>query len=100
MPGFTRGRNLEKIGLKSSDTAELFFDQVPVPAANVLGRAGQGFYHLMHNLPSERLSSAQYRRFPPAEGVPQARCHLPDAAGPAAQAAGHPMTPRMSRLPA
>ena len=58
MPGFGRGRNLEKIGLKSQDTAELFFDQVPVPAANVLGQAGQGFYHLMHNLPAERMSIA------------------------------------------
>jgi alkylation response protein AidB-like acyl-CoA dehydrogenase len=58
MPGFSRGRNLEKIGQKSQDTAELFFDQVRVPAANVLGQAGRGFYHLMHNLPAERLSIA------------------------------------------
>ena len=58
MPGFGRGRNLEKIGLKCQDTAELFFDQVPVPAANVLGQGGQGFYHLMHNLPAERMSIA------------------------------------------
>ena len=58
MPGFTRGRNLEKIGQKSQDTAELFFDQVRVPAANVLGQDGRGFYHLMHNLPAERLSIA------------------------------------------
>jgi len=58
MPGFTRGRNLEKMGQKAQDTAELFFDQVRVPAANVLGQVGRGFYHLMHNLPSERLSIA------------------------------------------
>jgi alkylation response protein AidB-like acyl-CoA dehydrogenase len=58
MPGFTRGRNLDKIGQKSQDTAELFFDQVRVPAANVLGADGRGFYHLMHNLPAERLSIA------------------------------------------
>ena len=58
MPGFTRGRNLEKIGLKSQDTAELFFEQVPVPAANVLGEVGRGFYHLMHNLPAERMTIA------------------------------------------
>ena len=58
MAGFSRGRNLEKIGQKSQDTAELFFDQVRVPAANVLGQAGRGFYHLMHNLPAERLSIA------------------------------------------
>jgi len=58
MPGFTRGRNLDKVGLKSQDTAELFFDQVRVPAANVLGEVGRGFYHLMHNLPAERMSIA------------------------------------------
>ena len=58
MAGFSRGRNLEKIGQKSQDTAELFFDQVRVPAANVLGQEGRGFYHLMHNLPAERLSIA------------------------------------------
>jgi alkylation response protein AidB-like acyl-CoA dehydrogenase len=58
MPGFSRGRNLEKIGQKSQDTAELFFDRVRVPAANVLGQEGRGFYHLMHNLPAERLSIA------------------------------------------
>ncbi len=58
MPGFTRGRKLEKIGQHSQDTAELFFDEVRVPAANVLGEVGRGFYHLMHNLPSERMSIA------------------------------------------
>jgi alkylation response protein AidB-like acyl-CoA dehydrogenase len=58
MPGFTRGRNLEKMGQKAQDTAELFFDGVRVPEANVLGQVGRGFYHLMYNLPSERLSIA------------------------------------------
>jgi alkylation response protein AidB-like acyl-CoA dehydrogenase len=58
MPGFERGRNLDKIGLKAQDTAELFFDDVRVPAANLLGTEGQGFFHLMHNLPQERLSIA------------------------------------------
>ncbi len=58
MPGFERGRNLEKVGLKAQDTAELFFDDVRVPAANLLGTEGQGFFHLMHNLPQERLSIA------------------------------------------
>ena len=58
MPGFERGRNLEKIGLKAQDTAELFFDDVRVPAANVLGTEGHGFFHLMNNLPQERLSIA------------------------------------------
>jgi alkylation response protein AidB-like acyl-CoA dehydrogenase len=58
MPGFERGRNLDKIGLKAQDTAELFFDDVRVPAANLLGTEGQGFFHLMNNLPQERLSIA------------------------------------------
>ena len=69
MPGFTRGRNLAKVGLKSQDTAELFFDDVRVPAANVLGEVGRGFYQLMHNLPAERMSigSFQHNRFVLAE---------------------------------
>ena len=54
MPGFSRGRNLEKIGLKAQDTAELFFDEVRVPAENLLGTENRGFYHLMENLPQER----------------------------------------------
>jgi alkylation response protein AidB-like acyl-CoA dehydrogenase len=58
MVGFERGRKLDKMGLHSQDTAELHFENVRVPAANVLGQQGRGFYHLMHNLPSERLSIA------------------------------------------
>ncbi|WP_046469929.1 acyl-CoA dehydrogenase family protein [Allosalinactinospora lopnorensis] len=58
MPGFERGRNLEKAGLKAQDTAELFFSDVRVPAANLIGRQNQGFVHLMDNLPQERLSIA------------------------------------------
>jgi alkylation response protein AidB-like acyl-CoA dehydrogenase len=58
MPGFTRGRNLEKVGLKAQDTAELFFDDVRVPAENLLGTENRGFFHLMENLPQERLSIA------------------------------------------
>ncbi|GAB3363062.1 acyl-CoA dehydrogenase family protein [Modestobacter lapidis] len=58
MPGFTRGRNLAKVGLKAQDTAELFFSDVRVPAANVLGTEHGGFGHLMENLPQERLSIA------------------------------------------
>ncbi|MCK8784760.1 acyl-CoA dehydrogenase family protein [Roseomonas sp. NAR14] len=54
-PGFTKGRNLEKIGLHAQDTAELFFDEVRVPVANRLGEEGQGFRYLIHNLPQERL---------------------------------------------
>ena len=55
-PGFARGRNLEKLGLKSQDTSELFFDNVRVPPENLLGETeGQGFYQLMKSLPQERL---------------------------------------------
>ena len=55
-PGFERGRNLDKIGLKAQDTAELFFDDVRVPASNLIGEQGQGFIYLMEKLPQERLS--------------------------------------------
>jgi alkylation response protein AidB-like acyl-CoA dehydrogenase len=58
MAGFERGRNLDKIGLKAQDTAELFFHEVRVPAANLLGEENRGFVHLMENLPQERLSIA------------------------------------------
>lgn len=56
LEGFRRGRNLEKMGLKGSDTAELFFDDVKLPPENILGgEDGQGFYQLMNQLPQERL---------------------------------------------
>ncbi|WP_255593360.1 acyl-CoA dehydrogenase family protein [Achromobacter sp. ES-001] len=56
LPGFRRGRLLEKLGQKSGDTAELFFDDVRVPVANLLGEVeGQGFTQLMQQLPRERL---------------------------------------------
>jgi len=58
-PGFTRGRRLEKVGLKAQDTAELFFDDARVPAANLLGGVeGRGFYQLMEQLAKERLNIA------------------------------------------
>ena len=56
MPGFTRGRKLDKMGMHAQDTAELHFENVRVPKANLLGEENKGFYHLMQNLPSERLS--------------------------------------------
>lgn len=55
-PGFRRGRNLDKIGMKSQDTSELFFDDVVVPTENLLGgEEGRGLYQLMDQLPWERL---------------------------------------------
>jgi alkylation response protein AidB-like acyl-CoA dehydrogenase len=56
--GFTKGRNLEKIGLKAQDTSELFFADVRVPITNLLGQEGQGFYMLMQELAWERLQVA------------------------------------------
>lgn len=58
MEGLERGRNLEKVGMHSQDTAELFFNEVRVPAANLLGNEGEGFKYLVFNLAQERLSIA------------------------------------------
>ncbi len=58
MKGFSRGRNLEKIGQHAQDTAELSFAAVHVPVENLLGAEGEGFRYLMSNLPQERLSIA------------------------------------------
>lgn len=58
MPGFERGRNLDKMGMKAQDTAELFFNDVRVPKANVLGEPGKGFIYLMEGLAEERLMGA------------------------------------------
>ncbi|HET6966327.1 MAG TPA: acyl-CoA dehydrogenase family protein [Acidimicrobiales bacterium] len=69
MEGFERGRNLEKLGQHAQDTAELFFNDVQVPVANLLGAEGQGFMQLVANLPQERLSIA-------ASGVAAARAAL------------------------
>ncbi|TDC97615.1 acyl-CoA dehydrogenase family protein [Actinomadura sp. 7K507] len=57
-PGFTRGRNLDKLGLRTQDTAELFFADVRVPAGNLLGEEGKAFAYLAGNLPQERLAIA------------------------------------------
>ncbi|MDX9787801.1 MAG: acyl-CoA dehydrogenase family protein [Desulfobacterales bacterium] len=56
--GFTKGRKLDKVGNRSSDTAELFFDNVFVPAENLLGKEGAGFSYMMNELPQERISIA------------------------------------------
>ncbi len=58
MEGFERGKNLKKMGLKSQDTAELFFNNVKLPKENLLGEFNRGFYHLMHALAEERLLGA------------------------------------------
>ena len=69
MPGFERGRNLDKIGQHSADTAELYFAYVRVPSSNVLGEIGRAFYYLSFNLAQERLSIGLY-------GVAAARAAL------------------------
>ena len=69
MEGFERGRNLDKIGMHSQDTAELFFNDVRVPVANLLGEEGQAFRYLTANLAQERLSIA-------VSGVSTARAAL------------------------
>jgi acyl-CoA dehydrogenase len=57
-PGFTRGRNLAKLGMKAQDTSELFFENVRIPASNILGTEGQGFAIMMTKLSQERLAQA------------------------------------------
>lgn len=69
MDGFERGRNLDKIGMHSQDTAELFFNDVRVPVANLLGDEGKAFHYLTSNLAQERLSIA-------VSGVATARAAL------------------------
>jgi alkylation response protein AidB-like acyl-CoA dehydrogenase len=69
MAGFERGRNLDKIGMHSQDTAELFFTDVRVPASNLLGEEGKAFHYLTANLAQERLSIA-------VTGVASARAAL------------------------
>ncbi|WP_346837800.1 acyl-CoA dehydrogenase family protein [Microbulbifer sp. SAOS-129_SWC] len=58
LPGFQKGTNLDKVGMKAQDTSELFFDDVKVPAENLLGGEGQGFVYLMQELAQERLGVA------------------------------------------
>jgi alkylation response protein AidB-like acyl-CoA dehydrogenase len=58
LPGFSKGKNLNKLGLKAQDTSELFFQDAKVPKENLLGEEGRGFIYLMQDLPQERLSIA------------------------------------------
>jgi acyl-CoA dehydrogenase len=58
MPGFEKGKRLKKVGMKAQDTSELFFDNVKVPKANLLGELNRGFVYLMQELPWERLQIA------------------------------------------
>ena len=58
MPGFIKGKRLKKMGLKGQDTSELFFDNVEVPAGNLLGEENNGFIYLMQELPWERMQIA------------------------------------------
>lgn len=58
MEGFERGRNLDKMGMKAQDTAELFFSNVKIPKENILGEIGHGFFYLMQGLAEERLIAA------------------------------------------
>ena len=58
-PGFARGRNLDKIGMHSGDTSELFFEDMRVPRSAMLGELNRGFIYLMQELPRERLSIGQ-----------------------------------------
>ena len=58
MPGFSRGRKLDKVGQHEADTAELFFEDVPIPRENVIGEIDAGFRLMMERLPTERLGSA------------------------------------------
>lgn len=58
LPGFKRGKNLKKLGMKAQDTSELFFDDLRVPASAMLGEEGQGFKLMMTKLAQERLAQA------------------------------------------
>jgi alkylation response protein AidB-like acyl-CoA dehydrogenase len=58
LEGFSRGKKIEKMGQHCSDTAELFFDNIRLPADAILGEEGRGFAHMMQELPRERLGCA------------------------------------------
>ena len=103
--GFERGRNLEKIGQHSQDTAELSFSDMHVPVENLLGEEGEGFRYLVSNLPQERLSIAiagvAAAAAAPVAAAP-APAVVPSARPAAASAAPSPtaMAPRPCSAPA
>ena len=77
MPGFENGKRLKKLGLKAQDTSELFFDDVAVPAGNLLGGEAfenKGFICLMEQLPWERMQIAITARWPSAQAAIDGRC--------------------------
>ena len=61
--GFKKGKNLNKVGYKAHDTAELFFEDVRLPASSVLGGLNKGFYHLMTELPQVRNLKTNFYSF-------------------------------------
>ena len=61
--GFKKGKNLNKVGYKAHDTAELFFEDVRLPASSVLGGLNKGFYHLMTELPQVRNLKTNFHSF-------------------------------------
>ena len=87
-PGFSRGRNLDKIGLPAQDTSELFFADVRVPVGNLLGDEGSGFLGLVRNLPQERLSIAS-GSLAGAEGTTQRTLEYVNSRKAFGQAVGH-----------
>ena len=74
LPGFSTGKKIEKIGQHSSDTAELFFSDLRVPANALLGEEGKGFVYLMEELPRERLGCSTQAVGAAQVAGPDARC--------------------------
>ena len=115
-PGFKRGRNLEKLGMKAQDTSELFFEDMRVPASAMRGEEGRGFAYLMRNLAQERLAIAvtavagargalartpSTSRSAPRSGAPSAHSRTRASSSPPATASCRPprriSTPRSAR---
>ena len=80
VPGFSVSRKLEKMGMHASDTGELAFEDVRVPAENMLGQEGKGFYHISWELQGERLVARGRLRRRPASGCSSGRSSTPRSA--------------------